>query len=153
MSKKMWFLAIVFGLLFVTGLYEMATSGRREHAARVEAVTNSANARIAKDQAAQERQWSAPPKAPPKKLADTDKVFAQVCASLRFSGAVSCDLHSKLWSRSYIDATFPGSFLAAGAACERAAQLARAPDRAFPGWQLKLFSPLGSDRPIAVCDL
>lgn len=152
-KMTMWFLAAGVAALMLLGVYEMATAPSRAHMKRVEAVTRDANARIAKDRAAQERQWSAPPKTPPTKMPDIEKVFGQVCASLRFSGAVSCDMHSKIFSTSYIDATFPGGLLAAQAACERAAQIARAPVRAFAGWQLKLFSPFGNDRPMAVCIL
>ena len=151
-KMTMWFLATVMVLIALLGVYELATRPS-DHMKRVEAVTRETNARIAKDQAAQERKWAAAPKAPAKKIPDTQQVFDQVCASLRLAGATTCDLHAKLWSSSYIDATFPGSFMAAKAACDRAAQISRAPDGPFLGWQLKMFSPLGDDRPIAVCTL
>lgn len=149
----MWIFGAGFAALMILGLYELATAPGRAHMKRVDAVTRAANERIAIDRAAQERQWAAPPKAQPAPMPDIEKVFNQVCASLRFSGAISCDMHVKIFSTSYIDATFPGGLLSAQAACERAAQIARAPVRAFAGWQLKLFSPFGNDRPMAICIL
>jgi len=150
---KMWFLAAVVVLIALLGVYELATAPSRAHMKRIETVTREANARIAREQAAQERRWAAAEKTPTQKMPDTQQVFDQVCARLRLAGATSCDLHVNLWSNSYVDATFPGSLSAARVACATAAQAARTPERPLLGWQIKMFSPLGSDRPITVCTL
>ena len=152
-KMTMWFFAAFVVLIALLGVYELATAPGRAHKQRVEAVTREANARIAKDQAAQERKWAAAPKAPSKKMPDIEQVFDQVCASLRLAGSTTCNLHVKLWSSSYIDATFPGSLSAARVACATAAQAARTPERPLLGWQIKMFSPMGNDRPITVCTL
>gem|GEM_PF-4567213 len=59
----MWFLVTVMVLIALLGVYELATRPS-DHMKRVEAVTRETNARIAKDQAAQERKWAAAAKTP-----------------------------------------------------------------------------------------
>lgn len=153
MTKQTWFLAGIFALGAVSGVYQLATANRRAHQEQIEQATHRADARIAKDQAAQERRWAAADQpAKPKRPDPVDAAYA-LCAKLRQAGASTCTPHFNVWSSSYIDATVPMQMPAAQWFCQAAAGMVATPERPLAGLQLKVFSPLGSERPMAVCDL
>ena len=162
MTMRAWFLAGLVALAAAYGVYQLATASRRAHQARLDAVTRAADARIAADRAAQARTWAAPPKPaaqakpvkPPKPQGpDVAEMADALCRTLRRAGASTCEWHFKFWSSSYIDATWAIDPKQARMQCVLAVSPYRTPDRPLAGWQLKLFSPLGSGRPMAVCDL
>ena len=79
-----------------------------------------------------------------------------ICVMLRAIGATTCDVNINVFSASYIDATVATTARDAQGVCKKMAEFTHKPDSTFMGrgWQLKLFSPLGSGtRPIAQCAL
>lgn len=79
-----------------------------------------------------------------------------VCQRLRAVGATSCEIDVNVFSPSYIDATLPTNPKDAQNVCLIVANWTKQPGSPFAGrgWQLKLFSPMGSGtRPMAQCTL
>jgi hypothetical protein len=79
-----------------------------------------------------------------------------VCGLLKAVGATTCTVEVNVFSASYIDATLPTTPRDAQGVCQQILVMSRAPGSPFigRGWQLKLFSPLGSGtRPMAQCTL
>lgn len=79
-----------------------------------------------------------------------------ICSRLKIAGATACEVKVNVFSESYIDATVATSPADAQRSCLIIANGTRQPGSPFNGrgWQLKLFSPLGSGtRPIAQCTL
>jgi hypothetical protein len=79
-----------------------------------------------------------------------------VCGLLKAVGATTCTVEVNVFSASYIDATLPTTPRDAQGVCRKILVMSRAPGSPFigRGWQLKLFSPLGSGtRPMAQCTL
>lgn len=156
MTIKTWFLVTLAALAGAYGVYQLATADRRAHQARIDAVTRAADARIAQDRAAQARAWAAPPRPvkqarPP--VPNAGDLAQALCSRLRAAGASTCDWRFKFWSASFVDATWAVDPQQARAVCLAAARPYRTPDRPMAGWQLRLYSPLGSGRPMAVCEL
>lgn len=79
-----------------------------------------------------------------------------ICALLKAVGATTCKVEVNVFSASFIDATLPTTPNDAQKVCNMTATLTHKPDSPFigRGWQLKLFSPIGSGtRPMAQCTL
>lgn len=97
----------------------------------------------------------APAREPPKKERDIVNEAYAICVLLKMNGATTCDVNVNVFSSSFIDATLPTSPQNAQMACLNIASQTRQPDSPFVGrgWQLKIFSPYGKDRPIAACTL
>jgi hypothetical protein len=79
-----------------------------------------------------------------------------LCALLKAVGATTCTVEVNVFSASYIDATLPTTPRDAQGVCKHAQTMTRKSGSPFigRGWQLKLFSPLGSGtRPMAQCTL
>ncbi len=97
----------------------------------------------------------APPKEPPKKERDIVNEAYAICVLLKVSGATTCDVNVNVFSASVIDATIPTTPQNAQMTCLTIASETRQPNSPFVGrgWQLKIFSPYGNNRPIAVCSL
>ena len=79
-----------------------------------------------------------------------------ICVLLKLVGASTCEVEVNVFSPSFIDATIPGSVENARAVCLEVTKKTREKGSPFigRGWQLKLFSPLGSGtRPMAQCTL
>ena len=98
------------------------------------------------------------PSAAPEKPKERDIVNEAygVCALLKVVGATTCEVEVNVFSASYIDATLPTTPGDAQGVCKHVLTMTRAPGSPFigRGWQLKLFSPLGSGtRPMAQCTL
>lgn len=80
----------------------------------------------------------------------------QICARLMAGGATSCEIDLNIFSPSVIDVTWPTTPREAQMICLTVANMTRQPGSPFVGrgWQLKLFSPIGSGtRPMAQCTL
>lgn len=95
----------------------------------------------------------APP--PPKKERDIIQEANAICVLLKANGATTCDVNVNIFSASFIDATVPTTPQHARMVCLHVANETREPGSPFVGrgWQLKIFSPFGNNRPIAVCTL
>lgn len=112
-------------------------------------------------QPAAQRPTAAPKPAPqptaPKPAApDLIDMANTVCQRLRAGGATSCEINVNVFSPSYIDATLATDPKDAQNVCLVVANWTRQPGSPFGGrgWQLKLFSPMGSGtRPMAQCTL
>ena len=96
-----------------------------------------------------------PPIEAPKKERDIVSEAYAICVLLKLSGATTCDVNVNVFSASFIDATIPTDPKDARMTCLLVANQTRQPDSPFVGrgWQLKIFSPFGKDRPIAACTL
>ena len=98
------------------------------------------------------------PPTPPEKPKERDIMSEAygVCALLKTVGATTCEVEVNVFSASYIDATLPTTPGDAQGVCKQILVMTRAAGSPFigRGWQLKLFSPLGSGtRPMAQCTL
>jgi hypothetical protein len=99
-----------------------------------------------------------PPTAPVGKSTEPDIInhAYALCTLLRVVGATTCTVEVNVFSASYIDATLPTTPRDAQGVCKHAQTMTRKSGSPFigRGWQLKLFSPLGSGtRPMAQCTL
>lgn len=92
---------------------------------------------------------------PPKKERDIVEEAYGICKLLKMSGATTCDVNVNIFSASFIDATIPTTPKDARMTCLLVANQTRKPGSPFVGrgWQLKIFSPYGQNRPIATCTL
>ena len=95
---------------------------------------------------------------PPEKPRERDIVSEAhgICLLLKSLGATTCDVNVNVFTASFIDATVATTPRDAQKSCEEVSKFTHQPDSPFigRGWQLKIFSPLGSGtRPIAVCAL
>lgn len=84
-----------------------------------------------------------------------DEAYA-ICVLLKTVGATTCDVNVKVLSQSNIDATLATTPQDATGVCQKVAELTHQRDSPFigRGWELKIFSPLGSGtRPMASCRL
>lgn len=91
----------------------------------------------------------------PKERDIIDEAYG-VCTLLKIVGATTCTVEVNVFSASYIDATLPTTPMDAQGVCRHMLTMTRAPGSPFigRGWQLKLFSPMGSGtRPMAQCTL
>lgn len=140
----------------MAGVYQYQAKQEAKRAEIAAKAERNNQARIAREQAASAKQEAnkstqvQPAESGAKNIGD---VAADLCVLLRSAGATTCDVNFNVLSASYIDATMPISPAQASLVCAQVAQLTRVPNRPFTGWSLKLFSPLGQSRPMAVCAL
>lgn len=99
---------------------------------------------------------AAPKPAPQPQAPNLIDMANTVCQRLRAGGATSCEIDVNVFSPSYIDATLATDPKDAQNVCLIVANWTKQPGSPFAGrgWQLKLFSPMGSGtRPMAQCTL
>ena len=157
-DKKLVFLIVLMAMGAVSAVFNYQAKKEAERLEKIAAIERAANEKIERQRViAARREASEVERRNKPQVAERNIVedAYTMCAVLRSGGATTCDVKTSVWSGSFIDATVAVSPQQAAAICRQVALLTGKAGSPFIGaaWDLKLFSPLGSDRPMAVCKL